>query len=261
MLQRYCQLVEELNAVSGHRMGELSTEEIMHYLDLRFEQEKLLAQLREMLPESIARLQELIGQARDFLCALPPLSGGAKGWFKDVPPGEVVRLVGSLEGRMVQVLEECRLLKEEFQPVGVENVLFGQSGETEEKPPWPKADDDADGGGSVLHSVGPTAEEQVACALEASEKNDAFLAVDELSSQSAHKSTGKGKNGSFIDISPDTVKKIENIIRPRNPVAEIGEISVVKDEEMKSESKYAVIKMAAPVENKQRNGKKERSRR
>ncbi|OAT82919.1 hypothetical protein [Desulfotomaculum copahuensis] len=278
MLERYCQLVEELNSFNRNQMGDLSTEEIMHYLDLRFEQEKLAGKLQEFLPAALLHLQDLVEQAREALNDVPAAFYHLYG--EDYTPGEslfnLIRLTGSLENKLENAVADCSFLREQLIPA--KPVVAGKEQvdvEMPDSPPWQEAEET---GAMNSEKARPAllpvqVMEEVACAGEAvlpapverdhsGEPVRARTGLNEVGCSNTvreqQKNNGRTKPEAGIDVSPDTVKKLEAIIHPRHQAAAS---TPAKQEKEKGEGKYAVLKITSSGEGKTKNGKSKERRR
>ncbi len=261
MLQRYCELLEELSALEESTIADLSIDEIMRYLDLRRQQEELAGSLGDLISDALLHLQDLASRVEEELVDLPGVMESVKNQ-SDSREGFLTRLagvVGALEADMERILADCRQLRyellwgdEQEQP-GIKDELELPVKQTQEK---------FSAGCGVSKGEAEQKQEkaleEVACGRELAETRE-----EPLPGMSGQNNRGQsdGKAGSQdiqkpAPVSPETLKKLETVMRPR----EVVEVEPVI---MDNQTNFAVLKVAFPGENKSRHSKspKERHRR
>ncbi|MBE3587768.1 MAG: hypothetical protein IMW93_04290 [Thermoanaerobacteraceae bacterium] len=255
MLKRYCELVEELGSMEKVAIADLSTEEIVRYLDLRREQEELAGQLLDILTDALLQLQDLADKIGDELMALPEALDNIRdrSAFNELPVGQLAYMMGALQSDMERILADCRQIHYEF--------LWGDQGGQKYDHRLPQAvkspaDTGRDGEKANGSDVGAApALEEVACAREGA-VIDMDVPVEIPGPASGEKYDGvEKKEGGSVLIKPDTLKKLEDAMRPR----ELAGAVPVMDEK---EDSFAVIKVAPAGKDKARiKHHKERHRR
>ncbi|RKO67478.1 hypothetical protein [Desulfofundulus salinus] len=263
MLQRYCELVEELSVLEKSLVADLSIEEIMRYLDLRREQEELAGELGYLITEALLHLQDLANRVEEELVDLPGIMESAKGQvgFREGFLTRLAGVIGALEADMERILADCRQLRYE--------LLWGENREINSEAGLPveqmhdkfSAGCGEDKQGSEkMREVGQKQEkvlEEVACALELAEAREESSSGRSGQNNRGH-TDGKAssENDKSAPISPETLKKLETVMRPKEAL----EIEPVL---MESQASFAVLKVASSGEGKSRHGKthKERHRR
>ncbi|HHW42255.1 hypothetical protein GFC01_08660 [Desulfofundulus thermobenzoicus] len=255
MLKRYCELVEELGSMEQVAIADLSTEEIVRYLDLRRQQEELAGQLLDILTDALLQLQDLADKIGDELMVLPEVIENVRerNAFNELPMGQLAYMMGALQSDMERILADCRQIHYEF--------LWGDQGGQKYDHQLPQAvKSPADTGKDGEKTNGSDVEaalalEEVACAREG-------VVIDmEMSAGTPEQAGGEkydgveNKEDGSVLIKPETLKKLEDAMRPR----ELAGAVPAMDEK---ENSFAVIKVAPAGKDKARiKHHKERHRR
>jgi hypothetical protein len=263
LLQRYYELVEELSALEQSTIADLSIEEIVRYLELRREQEELAEDLGELIAGALQHLQDLANRVEEELVDLPGIMESAKGQggFQEGFLTRLAAVVGALEADMERILSDCRQLRYE--------LLWGEDREinSEAGLPGEQMQDNFSAGlgedrqgSEKVREAGQKQEkvlEEVACALELAEAREEPPSGKSGQSNQEHTDGKAGsKNDKSTPISPETLKKLETVMRPKEAL-EVEPVLV------EGQAGFAVLKVASSGESKSRHGKshKERHRR
>lgn len=231
MLERHYELTREMRLYEKIAIEELSTEDIAHYLKLRREYEELQDRAAGLIPPALERTRELLGQARDTLGELA--AGDFAGRVSYPFLKEVVEVLGELEAGAEKIAAGCRRLAGLMWP-----EQFRQSA-----PPAGPGKEEAlaeaacaaEGGAApVLRSVPPKE-----AGPERAERQD----TPERQAKQEKKDV-PGGGGAKPAVSPDTIKKIEMMVRPKENAAPPWPPGEDKGEK--------VIKITVPAEAKNR---------
>jgi len=250
LLQRYFELVEELGALEKNSLADLSEEEIMRYLDLRREREELAGNLEDMMEGALNYLQDLARNVGEELVDLPGLMESAReqGDFKEDYLNRIATLIGSLEADLERILADCRQLRYELLWGGEREAGGEDAGEqVPENYPAEISDRGKDRPkDAAKKKEGALAE--AACALEPACREEP---PGEISARDGREQ----ENGCSVIVSPETLKKLEAVMRPREPLD-------LEPVPLEGQAGLAVLK-AACAGGKSRPGKshKERHRR
>lgn len=218
MLERHSELAREMKLYEKMAIDELSVEDIAHYLGLRREYEELQNQVVSLIPTVLEKIRNLLKQSLDKLAELTFVAE---------------RAVEEYAGRTNYSLQELVEVTGELE-ADVEKVAARCS----------RLEEIA----RRTHEARNLTWEEAACAIEAAE------ASAKLEAEQAQTSRAEQK----VAVSPDTIKKIEMMVRPKEVA---GNPLIVPGEEKQKEK---IIKISAPPEPKNRppkQGNKDRVKR
>ncbi|MGB9804105.1 MAG: hypothetical protein ACPLUI_09890 [Desulfofundulus sp.] len=258
MLQRYCELMEELSVLEQSLLADLSTDEIMRYLNLRREQEELSGELGNLVLDALLHLQDLSNRITEELVDLSGLmknTGGHGGNRGNYLP-RFARVVGALETEMERILADCRQLRYELlwgeeKEINKESVLRREQVQEEIVVCRGEDGQDSKKQGTQEEKYDTVAGE-VACTLEVAQSRETFPPGGLSQNDGGYTEGETGKNIKSNPLSPETVKKIETVLRPR----EVMEIKPL----IENQVLFNELKIASAGEGKMRNGKSQKGR-
>ncbi|MEW6274091.1 MAG: hypothetical protein AB1556_03125 [Bacillota bacterium] len=183
MLERHYELAREMKLYEKIAIDELSIDDISYYLKLRREYEELQNQVVNLIPSVLEKIKNLFRQAQEKLAQLSAGDLGDCVRQTNYPfLKELVEVTGELEADVEKVVARCSRLGE--------IVRQNQEGD--------------------LPQVPNNALAEAACAREAGE-------VPVIREQ--EKQEMKNESEQKVMVSPDTIKKIEMMVRPKETVS------------------------------------------
>ena len=205
MLERHYELTREMKLYEKIIIEELSTEDISYYLKLRREYEELQNHAAGLIPSVLEKTKDLLTQARDTLAELA--SGDPAGRVSYPFLKELVEVMGELEAGAEKIAAGCARLVELMSPERARREVppvFCPGGEAVQE-----AACAADTGVAAVRSApakGVAGEER----SERPEKREG-----QAGQEKQEKGDGPDGAGAKPAVSPDTIKKIEMMVRPK----------------------------------------------